>query len=728
LLSLYLVPTDGADMPFDDPAILGAFSQVFSPGSPTQDEDPPAAPQGLTATAGSNEVLLGWSDNVEPDLDHYNIYQATAVDGPFTLVANSFVSDHTVISLVNGTTYWFFVVAVDDYGYESLESAIVSATPSVVAGGDVTPPAVPTWGTLTVGDRQIFLDWNPNVESDFANYKLYRSVSGGSFVHIATRTASDYVDTGLTNGTTYSYKVSAVDTTGNESAQSTEVSGSPVGSGADTNAPSPPTGLTATASDRAIVLNWNDSGEADLANYKVFRSFSGGAYVHIVTRVVSDYVDGALTNGIEYFYKLKAVDTSGNESGFSSIASAIPVAPVLPPPSGGDGFPTYADRVVTINPGDDIDTKITSVSAGTIIGFASGVHLIDTAGKQFSPRNGERLVGQTDANGVPLAILRGNWDQTQNGTGILSPFPFPNTGAYTSNVQFLRLMVERFACEFQQAAMNGGDNWRIHKCFIHDNKSVGVRLGDGALLYLSKIYHNGQLGLKNKTASTGATVDGCEVYENNYAEWNPAGGEAGGMKFIGQDPINMIVRNSHYHHNIGAGIWYDDAGAGGIIEDNLSEFNTRSGIFYEISTGQAFIRRNVSRYNGGAAEIYLANSRGTSGSPIIVEDNLAYNSATLGSGTHALIWIKDDPTRSPRTGYTTIRRNKLHRVLRSGFNNRSIGHFGSTTVPPGMTINDNDHYTNISNAWQWLDVSRTWSQWQAEGFDTIGSLQPYVAP
>ena len=94
------------------------------------------------------------------------------------------------------------------------------------------PPSAPTGLTATAGNGLVQLDWEDNPESDFVNhYSVYRSeIMGGpygadEFVEIAT--ASGYVDSGLANGTVYYYVVTAVDSGGQESTASQEVSATP---------------------------------------------------------------------------------------------------------------------------------------------------------------------------------------------------------------------------------------------------------------------------------------------------------------------------------------------------------------------------------------------------------------------------------------------------------------------------------------------------------------------
>jgi subtilisin family serine protease len=101
-------------------------------------------------------------------------------------------------------------------------------------GGDTTPPAAPTGLVATGGNGSVSLDWNDNTEPDLAGYRVYRSTTSGSgYVEISTGLviASAYLDTSVSNGTTYYYVVRAADTSGNLSGNSNEASGTPNGGG-----------------------------------------------------------------------------------------------------------------------------------------------------------------------------------------------------------------------------------------------------------------------------------------------------------------------------------------------------------------------------------------------------------------------------------------------------------------------------------------------------------------
>ena len=103
----------------------------------------------------------------------------------------------------------------------------------------------------------------------------------------------------------------------------------------DTDPPAPPTGLTANGGVLTVALDWNDNGEPDLAEYHVFRSESspvcpGGVCPAPLAQIgtTSSYSDNSVVADVPYFYVVKALDGSGNESGVSNEATATPTAPL----------------------------------------------------------------------------------------------------------------------------------------------------------------------------------------------------------------------------------------------------------------------------------------------------------------------------------------------------------------------------------------------------------------
>ncbi len=91
----------------------------------------PAAPTALTATPGAGSVALAWT--AAPGANAYNVKRSVTKGGPYTTVGTSGATAYTDINVVNGTTYYYVVTAVNAGG-ESANSNEASGTPSANTG------------------------------------------------------------------------------------------------------------------------------------------------------------------------------------------------------------------------------------------------------------------------------------------------------------------------------------------------------------------------------------------------------------------------------------------------------------------------------------------------------------------------------------------------------------------------------------------------------------------
>jgi fibronectin type 3 domain-containing protein len=272
----------------------------------------PLAPVGLTATPGDAQISLSWSGSI--NATSYNVSRATSSAGPFTQISQPTATSYLDIGLTDGTTYFYYVSAVNSLG-ESPNSTVASATPEPA----VAIPPIPTGLQATPGDAQVSLTWNASAGAT-SYYVKRATVSGGPYTQLVSPTTNSYTDTGLTNGTTYYYVVSAVDSAGG-SPNSSEVSATP---STTATVPPAPTGVVATAGNMQVTLTWNASAGA--TSYQVkSATVTGGPYTQKGTPTTTTFIDTGLTNGTTYFYVIVASNTAGLSLNSAQV-SAIPSA------------------------------------------------------------------------------------------------------------------------------------------------------------------------------------------------------------------------------------------------------------------------------------------------------------------------------------------------------------------------------------------------------------------
>ncbi|QKS46473.1 glycoside hydrolase family 6 protein [Paenibacillus cellulosilyticus] len=263
----------------------------------------PAAPTGLTATAGNAQVVLAWTAST--GATSYNVKRATTSGGTYTTVATGVTgTTYTNTGLTNGTTYYYVVSAVNSVG-ESSNSSQASATPVA----PVTVPAAPTGLTATAGNAQVVLAWTASTGATSYNVKR-ATTSGGTFTTVATGvTGTTYTDTGLTNGTTYYYVVSAVNSAG-ESANSSAVSATPAGS--------------TTTSSLVVQYKVSNANATDNQIYATFNIKNTGATAVSLSNLKLRYyfTKDTTSASVNYWVDYAQVGTSAVSGVFSTISPA----------------------------------------------------------------------------------------------------------------------------------------------------------------------------------------------------------------------------------------------------------------------------------------------------------------------------------------------------------------------------------------------------------------------
>jgi fibronectin type 3 domain-containing protein len=226
----------------------------------------PGRPNGLTASPGNGKITLSWKapgSDGGTGISGYEIYRGTSPGGESGTPVNASLvagTSFTVTGLTNGTRYYFTVAAVNKAKLQSAKSGEASATPSAGASASASAsasgsasatgpataspsggatataagtPGAPAGLTATPGNGEVGLSWTAPASvggAPPASYHVYQGTSPGFTLGTPVTSTGDThaTVTGLTNGTTYYFVVTAVDGSGTVSGTSGEASAQPL--------------------------------------------------------------------------------------------------------------------------------------------------------------------------------------------------------------------------------------------------------------------------------------------------------------------------------------------------------------------------------------------------------------------------------------------------------------------------------------------------------------------
>jgi len=292
----------------------------------------------------------------------------------------------------------------------------------VVTLVDTTPPNPPTNPTATaMGFDTIRVSWTTSQDVGGGPVSYYRVYRGGTL--LASPNGPPFDDWPLQPSTTYSYQVSAVDPSDNESARSASASAT---TGADTVPPSAPTNLQGVAaSETQVNLTWSpstDTGGSGLAGYEIFRDNGG---TPIGTSSVTSYSDQTVTVATTHSYQVRAYDGAGNRSGFSNQISVTTPDQHAPSAPGNPTFSAITGTTATAtwtaaNDNVWVTGYRYSLNGGSSWTYPGNVLSANLTGLSLSTQY-TMLVQAGDA--------AGNWGPSGSGTFTTSSF-YSDNGAF----------------------------------------------------------------------------------------------------------------------------------------------------------------------------------------------------------------------------------------------------------------------------------------------------------
>ncbi|HUV31179.1 MAG TPA: M20/M25/M40 family metallo-hydrolase [Acidobacteriota bacterium] len=179
----------------------------------------PSQPITALVDAGDGQSLnIDWL-NCQPDVS-YVVYRGES-PGVYTdsVEVGTGVCSYVWTGLAEGIRSYFFVSGTADNGYPTLSAVEVSEVPLLY-------PRAPQGPVATTDSAVVDLSWAENAEADFAYYNVYRRIAqvGDFTLYKSEVTDPSLADTSVVGHVQYSYRITAVDLDGYESAPSEVVS------------------------------------------------------------------------------------------------------------------------------------------------------------------------------------------------------------------------------------------------------------------------------------------------------------------------------------------------------------------------------------------------------------------------------------------------------------------------------------------------------------------------
>ena len=353
---------------------------------------------------------------------------------------------------VNSNGGWYSNFCFNSYGIRP--ALILPSTLLVSDDGTVSTNTAPsTPGSISVpssimGGTNISISWakSSDAESNLAGYKVERSTNGGSsWSQIYQGTATSTTNNVAFGTTSVMYRVKAYDTEGLESGWRTSSQVTVV----NNNAPSAPPSIAVpndVKGGSTLVISWTAASDSDgnLSGYILERSTDGGsAYTQVYKGNALTYTDTIANGWSTVMYRVKAYDTGGMESGYTTSAIRTVrynVAPAINASStnlGEKNVPFDFTYTVTDADGDTLTVteKLDGKTTNTRTGLASGTALTfeqaSTADGFLRILNGSHTIKITANDGKESTSLNATFTKSVTSASVTLTTPLAVDGDIT---------------------------------------------------------------------------------------------------------------------------------------------------------------------------------------------------------------------------------------------------------------------------------------------------------
>lgn len=332
----------------------------------TDDTTAPGVPTNLAVSGTYGMIVASWNNPTDEDFAGVEVYVSANSTRLSTPYMTSKDQQLFLNGIVSGDSRYIWLRSYDYSGNFSAFVGPVSAVAAAVPNLDTVPGAPGQVSGLSLSSSSsvqsdgsvetiLTATWTARTEADLLEYEYQIKEGAGGVV------SSGFVDTAsqqwfVKANTAYYVKVRAVDAAGNKGLYSTEINHT---TSKDTIAPGGVSSLTATPGFENIFLTWTNPSDADLSYIELYESATNDRNTAALIQKISgtNFVRTNLPGGNTRYYWARAMDTSGNFSGFSSGVNAGVGATTLNLNSGtqiANGVITTAHITVNTLAGDRI--------------------------------------------------------------------------------------------------------------------------------------------------------------------------------------------------------------------------------------------------------------------------------------------------------------------------------------------------------------------------------------
>jgi titin len=433
--------TAGTTHVFRIAALNAAGSSAFSAVSDAVTvTNIPGAPTGLKTVSGDRQITASWT---APSSTGGTAITGYAVQFSWDGGANWYTPmtqpDGTSIVLTfltNGTTYLIRVASVNSVGMSAYSAPV---TAGALRGAPLAPASVQG----TSGNAQVALAWTASTAngSPVTDYVIQRTSDGGTTwttINDGVSTATTYTVTGLTNGTTYSFRVAGKNAVGTGAYSTMYAGDSP------RTVPGSPSSVSGAAAGTSVALSWAaplTDGGASITSYVVqYSSNNGGTWTafDIGTSADRTATITGLTYGTTYLFRAAAVNAAG-QGPFSGPSASVtpvvdqPLATALtgtsanasvnltwtePTPTGSEQIVDYVIqfKLASASTWSIFDDGVSTSASASVTGLTNGSAYVFRVATQYQAGLGAYTAATTSITpAVPVPAVPGAPNLYQNG-------------------------------------------------------------------------------------------------------------------------------------------------------------------------------------------------------------------------------------------------------------------------------------------------------------------------